>query len=82
MVEALQPSERKDLLSALAAVDTALQGENWEQALALAEEIRAAQRRLEHTFGRSAWAASPCVRILTIDGGGIRGVILPTPSQP
>ena len=69
-MEVLGPSERQYMLPLFAALDIALRGERWNQALAAAAEIVAAPRR---KFGPMDWA--PCIRILSIDGGGVRGII-------
>lgn len=73
VAEYLQPSERESMAPLFAALDAALQGNSWEQAFAAAQEIVAAPQR---NFGNGeplGWA--PCVRILSIDGGGVRGII-------
>jgi hypothetical protein len=64
--EDVHPSENKKIQSAIDAVDAALQGDSWQRALTQAYGIQVACRRFD---------GSPCVRILYIDGGGIRGII-------
>jgi hypothetical protein len=66
----LQPQESQAIASALATARAALQGDSWEEAMVRADAIAAAAEK----FGLYG-DATPCVRILSIDGGGIRGII-------
>jgi hypothetical protein len=73
MLEELQPSEQQDVLAALSALDDALRSESWDRARARAEEIDAIAQK----FGgyRGFIPRAHCVRVLSIDGGGVRGII-------
>ncbi len=71
--EALQASEKAGLVSALDGVDTALRGESWEELFTRAQDVLAARNKIMTELGGRV--VPPCVRILSIDGGGIRGII-------
>lgn len=73
--EALQASEKAALVSALDGVDAALQGESWDELVARAQDVSTARHEVVTRLGHNGQVAPPCVRILTIDGGGIRGII-------
>jgi len=69
----LQPAEQVWLQNEFRAVDRSLQGSSWEDA---ASASRTALLAVYRRFGGGepfGWA--PCVRILSIDGGGVRGLI-------
>jgi patatin-like phospholipase/acyl hydrolase len=73
IMEFLGPTERRHMAPLFAALDAALQGKAWQPALAAAAEIVASPQR---EFGNGeplGWP--PCIRILSIDGGGVRGII-------
>ena len=69
----LEPSERPGLQAAIDDAERALHGPSWAHALAAAERIRPAAVGIFRD--ELAIEPAPCLRILSIDGGGVRGVI-------
>ena len=75
----LQPTERAKMQEEFAAVDRALQGSSWEAAASASSgALSAAYQRFG---GGQPFGWAPCVRILSIDGGGVRGLIPATVLQ-
>lgn len=62
-------SDRKAYFSALDELQAAMQGDSWERVV-----TKASMLRPREFFERYSTDAS-CVRVLSIDGGGIRGII-------
>jgi hypothetical protein len=73
MIKLLQPEERVELESAVAASRAALRGDSWEAALLRADGIALAAEKVGNVG--LGLPLTPCVRVLSIDGGGIRGII-------
>ena len=75
----LHGSESEALNAWRLRLNTALGDNNWEAALAAAEKFNEIPTSLGvggpmyHSASLSGWA--PCTRVLSIDGGGVRGVI-------
>lgn len=69
----LLPSEQQYMSTFVAALDRDLQGQSLAQALASAEKLESEMHR---KFGGDYFPGyAPCVRVLSIDGGGVRGII-------
>jgi len=69
----LGPHENQDLSAALAAARAALMSTSWAQAMTRADQIPKTVEQFE--FADGSITPAPCIRILSIDGGGIRGII-------
>jgi uncharacterized protein len=72
--ESLGPSEKQVMISALEALDVAMRGDDWEDVLAKADQIEEIRAKFGIDAGLTGWSPS-CVRVLSIDGGGVRGII-------
>jgi hypothetical protein len=72
-LETLGPSERASQQVLFDSLDVALHGDSWERALDVSKELATATWRQYGAGEPVGWA--PCVRILSIDGGGVRGII-------
>ena len=72
-VRNLVPPEDKDLVKAIEVARAALKGSSWDVAMLRADEIPNAAKPYADRLG--SVPPAPCIRVLSIDGGGIRGVI-------